>query len=186
MGLVSRARPGERDQKGARARREEVDYGPSFDPSEIDDLLNGRRDGQEDSLMGVLEEVQARYRYLPKDALILVSESMGVPLSQTYGVATFYNAFSLKPKGRHVISVCTGTACMVRGARKVLERISERLGIQPGETSEDGQFTLETVNCLGACALGPVVVADGAYSGEMTGNKSDSLLKEVMAEAAKA
>jgi NADH-quinone oxidoreductase subunit E len=75
---------------------------------------------------------------------------------------------------------------MVRGARKVLERISERLGIQPGETSEDGQFTLETVNCLGACALGPVVVADGAYSGEMTGNKSDSLLKEVMAEAAKA
>lgn len=158
-----------------------MDYQPSFDASEIDDLLNGRRDGQVESLMSVLEEVQARYRFLPKDALILISESMGIPLSQTYGVATFYNAFSLKPKGRHVISVCTGTACMVRGARRVLERISERLGVQPGETTEDGQFTLETVNCLGACALGPVVVADGAYSGGMTGAKSESLLKEVMA-----
>jgi len=163
-----------------------VDYHPSFDASEIDDLLNGSRDGETDSLMGVLEELQARYRYLPKDALILISESMGVPLSQTYGVATFYNAFSLKPKGRHVISVCTGTACVVRGARKVLDRISERLGIQPGQTTEDGQFTLETVNCLGACALGPVVVSDGAYSGEMNGRKTESLLKEVMAEAGKA
>lgn len=159
---------------------------PSFDASEIDDLLNGRRDGETGSLMGVLEELQARYRYLPKDALILISESMGVPLSQTYGVATFYNAFSLKPKGRHVISVCTGTACMVRGARKVLERISERLGIEPGATTDDGKFTLETVNCLGACALGPVVVSDGAYSGEMNGPKTESLLREMMAEVEKA
>jgi NADH-quinone oxidoreductase subunit E len=159
-----------------------VDFQPTFDASEIDDLLNGKRDGDNESLMRVLEEVQARYRYLPRDALILISESMGVPLSQTYGVATFYNAFSLKPKGRHVINVCTGTACMVRGAKKVLERISERLGIQPGETTEDGQFTLETVNCLGACALGPVVVADGAYSGEMTGTKAEALLKDMMAE----
>ncbi len=159
-----------------------MDFQPTFDASEIDDLLNGKRDGGNGSLMDVLEEVQARYRYLPRDALILISESMGVPLSQTYGVATFYNAFSLKPKGRHVINVCTGTACMVRGARKVLERISERLGIQPGETTEDGQFTLETVNCLGACALGPIVVADGAYSGEMTSAKTEALLKEVMAE----
>jgi NADH-quinone oxidoreductase subunit E len=159
-----------------------VDFQPTFDASEIDDLLNGKRDGDNESLMHVLEEVQARYRYLPRDALILISESMGVPLSQTYGVATFYNAFSLKPKGRHVINVCTGTACMVRGAKKVLERISERLGIQPGETTEDGQFTLETVNCLGACALGPVVVADGAYSGEMTGTEAEALLKDMMAE----
>jgi NADH-quinone oxidoreductase subunit E len=163
-------------------RRGKVDSQPTFDVSEIDDLLNGKRDGGNGSLMDVLEEVQARYRYLPRDALILISESMGVPLSQTYGVATFYNAFSLKPKGRHVINVCTGTACMVRGAKKVLERISERLGIQPGETTEDGQFTLETVNCLGACALGPVVVADGVYSGEMTSAKTETLLKEVMSE----
>lgn len=163
-----------------------MDHQPIFDASEIDDLLNGQRDGRADSLMGVLEEVQARYRFLPKDALILISERMGIPLSQTYGVATFYNAFSLEPKGRHVISVCTGTACMVRGARKVLERISEKLGVQPGETTEDGQFTLETVNCLGACALGPVVVADGAYSGEMTGAGAEALLREVVAEVEKA
>jgi NADH-quinone oxidoreductase subunit E len=159
-----------------------VEFQPTFDASEIEDLLNGKRDGENESLMSALEEVQARYRYLPKDALILISESMGVPLSQTYGVATFYNAFSLKPKGRHVINVCTGTACMVRGARKVLERFSEKLGIQPGETTEDGQFTLETVNCLGACALGPVTVVDGAYSGEMTGAKTDQLLKELLSE----
>lgn len=159
-----------------------MSFQPTFDASEIEDLLNGKRDGEHPSLMSVLEEVQARYRYLPQDALILISESMGVPLSQTYGVATFYNAFSLKPKGRHVINVCTGTACMVRGAKRVLERISDRLGIQPGETTEDGQFTLETVNCLGACALGPVVVADGAYSGEVTGAKANALLSEVMAE----
>ncbi len=160
-----------------------MSFQPTFDASEIEDLLNGKRGGEHPSLMSVLEEVQARYRYLPQDALILISESMGVPLSQTYGVATFYNAFSLKPKGRHVINVCTGTACMVRGAKKVLERISDRLGIQPGETTEDGQFTLETVNCLGACALGPVVVADGAYSGEVTGAKANALLSKVMAEA---
>jgi NADH-quinone oxidoreductase subunit E len=163
-------------------RRGEVDSRPAFDASEIEDLLNGKRDGENGSLMSALEELQARYRYLPKDALILISESMGVPLSQTYGVATFYNAFSLKPKGRHVINVCTGTACMVRGAKKVLERISDRLGIQPGETTEDGQFTLETVNCLGACALGPVVVADGAYSGEMDNAKADGLLRELVGE----
>jgi NADH-quinone oxidoreductase subunit E len=159
-----------------------VEFQPTFDASEIEDLLNGKRDGESESLMSALEEVQARYRYLPKDALILISESMGVPLSQTYGVATFYNAFSLKPKGRHVINVCTGTACMVRGARKVLERFSEKLGIQPGETTEDGEFTLETVNCLGACALGPVTVVDGAYSGEMTGAKTDQLLRELLSE----
>ena len=155
---------------------------PAFDLSEIEDLLNDRKDGENVSLMAVLEEVQARYRYLPKDALILISERMGVPLSQAYGVATFYNAFSLKPKGKHIINVCLGTACMVRGSGKVLERISDRLGIRQGETTEDGEFTLETVNCLGACGLGPVVVVDGTYSGEMSGPRADALLSDVMVE----
>jgi NADH-quinone oxidoreductase subunit E len=160
-----------------------VSLQPAFDVSEIEDLLNDRKDGENGSLMSVLEDVQARYRYLPKDALILISERMGVPLSQAYSVATFYNAFSLKPKGRHVISVCLGTACIVRGARKVLERASHKLGIQPGETTEDGEFTLETVNCLGACALGPVAVVDGTYYGQMSGLEADALLREVMGEA---
>jgi len=159
-----------------------VESRPRFDVSEIEDLLGDGKDGGDRSLMAVLEEIQARYRYLPKDALILVSERMGVPLSQTYSVATFYNAFSLKPKGRHVINVCLGTACVVRGSKKVLERISDRLGIEPGETTEDGEFTLETVNCLGACALGPIVVVDGAYSGQMNASKSDALLREMTSE----
>jgi len=159
-----------------------VESRPRFDVSEIEDLLGDGKDGGDRSLMAVLEEIQARYRYLPKDALILVSERMGVPLSQTYSVATFYNAFSLEPKGRHVINVCLGTACVVRGSKKVLERISDRLGIEPGETTEDGEFTLETVNCLGACALGPIVVVDGAYSGQMNASKSDALLREMTSE----
>jgi len=159
-----------------------VESRPRFDVSEIEDLLGDGKDGGDRSLMAVLEEIQARYRYLPKDALILVSERMGVPLSQTYSVATFYNAFSLEPKGRHVVNVCLGTACVVRGSKKVLERISDRLGIEPGETTEDGEFTLETVNCLGACALGPIVVVDGAYSGQMNASKSDALLREMTSE----
>jgi NADH-quinone oxidoreductase subunit E len=159
-----------------------VSFQPDFDVSEIEDLLEGRQEGEDQSLMAVLEDVQARYRYLPKDALILISERMGVPLSQAYSVATFYNAFSLKPKGKHIINVCLGTACIVRGARKVLDRISDRLGIEPGATTEDGEFTLETVNCLGACALGPIIVLDSVYSGQMNASKADALLREIMRE----
>ncbi len=153
-----------------------------FDVADIEDLLEAG-DG---SLMNVLERIQARYRYLPEDALILVSERLGVPLSQTYSVATFYNAFSLKPKGRHIINVCLGTACIVRGSRKVLDRISDRLGIQPGETTEDGEFTLETVNCLGACALGPIVVVDGDHYGKMTAARAEKLLAESVPEGVEA
>jgi NADH-quinone oxidoreductase subunit E len=160
-----------------------VNSGLDFDVGEMEDLLGDGKSGEGKSLMTVLEEVQARYRYLPRDALILISERMGVPLSQTYSVATFYNAFSLEPKGRHIIDVCLGTACIVRGSRRVLERISDRLGIQPGETTEDGEFTLETVNCLGACALGPIMVVDGTYSGQMNASKTDSLLREMVSES---
>jgi len=158
---------------------------PRYDVSEIEELLWNGEDGAR-SLMAVLEEIQARYRYLPEDALILVSERLGVPLSQTYSVATFYNAFSLKPKGKHIINVCLGTACIVRGSRKVLDRISDRLGIKPGETTEDGEVTLETVNCLGACALGPIVVVDGEHYGKMTAATADRLLAESVLEGVEA
>lgn len=163
-----------------------MSFRPAFDVSEIEDLLNVEKDGENVSLMAVLEDVQARYRYLPKDALILISERMGVPLSQAYSVATFYNAFSLKPKGKHIINVCLGTACMVRGSRKVLERISGRLGIEPGETTKDGEFTLEMVYCLGACALGPITVVDGEYFGQMTASRVDGLLEQFGVEGVKA
>ena len=132
------------------------------------------------SLIGVLETIQARYRFLPFEALILVSERLGVPLSQAYSVATFYHAFSLRPKGKHCLHVCMGTACHVRGSLQVLDRLQTKLGVKPGSTTRDRQYTLETVNCLGACALGPIVVADGEYSGQMTAQKVDTLLKRVV------
>ena len=141
-------------------------------------ILAGHANGAS-SLLAVLEEVQSRYRYLPRDALILVSERLDIPLSQVYSVATFYNAFSLKPQGRHRIQVCTGTACHVRGAMQVLDRLETQLGIRAGQTSPDLEYTLETVNCVGACALGPVVVANGSYARHMTASQVDRLLKRL-------
>jgi NADH-quinone oxidoreductase subunit E len=146
---------------------------------EINDIINREAAG-DGSLIAALEEIQERYRYLPPEALILASERLGVPLSQAYSVATFYNAFSLKPKGKHCLHVCMGTACHVRGSTQVLDRLESKLGIKAGATTHDHLFTLETVNCLGACALGPIVVTNGEYSGQMTVKKTDTLLKRLM------
>ena len=128
-------------------------------------------------LVSILQDVQAEYNYLPKEAVIRVSQGLGVPLSQVYSVATFFKAFSLKPRGRHLINVCLGTACHVRGAVRVLEAIERELGIEPGDTTEDLRYTLETVNCVGACALGPIVIIDGKYSGQMKTDKVKPLLE---------
>jgi len=147
--------------------------------TEINDIINKEASG-DGSLIAALEEIQERYRYLPPEALILASERLGVPLSQAYSVATFYNAFSLKPKGKHSLHVCMGTACHVRGSPQVLDRLESKLGIKSGETTRDHLFTLETVNCLGACALGPIIVTNGEYSGQMTVQKTDTLLKHLM------
>jgi len=146
---------------------------------EINEIINRVAMG-DGSLISALEEIQERYRYLPPEALILASERLGVPLSQAYSVATFYNAFSLKPKGKHCLHVCMGTACHVRGSPQVLDRLEAKLGIKAGNTTRDRLFTLETVNCLGACALGPIVVTDDEYSGQMTSQKADQLLKSVL------
>ena len=128
-------------------------------------------------LVPILQDVQAEYNYLPKEALVQVGEGLGVPLSQVYSVASFFKAFSLKPRGRHLINVCLGTACHVRGAGRVLDEIERRLGVKSGETTKNMKYTLETVNCVGACALGPIVVVDGNYSGQMTGSKLKPLLE---------
>ena len=148
-----------------------------FEPSELAATIE--RNGTGDSLISVLEDIQARYRYLPQEAMILVSERMKVPLSQVYSVATFYNAFSLERRGRHTICVCVGTACHVRGAPRVLAHLENRLGIKPGETTSDWNYSLDTVHCLGACALGPIVVIDGEYSGQMHVRKVDELLAQI-------
>ncbi len=128
-------------------------------------------------LVSVLQDVQTEYNYLSKEALMQVSHSLDIPLTQVYSVATFFKAFSLKPRGRHLINVCLGTACHVRGAVRILEKIERDLGINSGETTPDLKFTLETVNCVGACALGPIVKIDEEYHGEMSTDKVDSMLK---------
>lgn len=127
-------------------------------------------------LVAILQDTQAEIGYLAREALQEVSTGLEVPLSQVYSVATFFRAFSLKPRGRHSLDVCLGTACHVRGAVGILEAIERDTGITPGETSDDLRFTLETVNCVGACALGPIVIVDGKYEGEMKIDKVKRLL----------
>lgn len=128
-------------------------------------------------LISILQDTQAEYNYLPKETLIQISQGLDIPLSQVYSVATFFKAFSLKPRGRHIINVCLGTACHVRGATRILETIERELSIKPGDTTKDLKYTLETVNCVGACALGPIVIVDGKYSGQMKADKVKPLLE---------
>ncbi len=132
------------------------------DAKDIGDILE-KYAGARGGLIAILEEIQNRYGYLPETALRVVAENMGISLVDVYAVATFYSTFSLQPRGRHIVCACMGTACHVRGAPRVVEEFEHRLGINAGETTFDREFTLETVNCLGACALGPVVVIDGHY-----------------------
>jgi NADH:ubiquinone oxidoreductase subunit E len=120
-------------------------------------------DGNGDGLIGILETIQEAHGYLPEEELRSLASRTGTSLVDIYGVATFYRAFSLAPRGRHLIAVCMGTACHVNRSAKVLEELERQLGVKAGQTTPDGEFTVETVNCLGACALGPVVVVDGRY-----------------------
>lgn len=130
------------------------------------------------ALIAILQEIQAEYNYLPQEALKIVSGCLDVPLIDIIGVATFYRAFSLEPRGEHLVTVCLGTACHVRGGPKILEEFERKLNIKSGETTEDCQFSLETVACLGCCAIGPVVVVDGNYYAQTTMRKIDSILKQ--------
>jgi len=129
-------------------------------------------------IVDILQDIQSEIGYLPKDALVETGKQLDVPVSRVYSVATFFKAFSLTKRGRHLINVCMGTACHVRGAVKVLEQIEQELKINRGGTTKDLKFTLETVNCVGACALGPMVIIGEDYHGEMTPEGITSVLKE--------
>jgi NADH:ubiquinone oxidoreductase subunit E len=131
------------------------------------------------ALIMILQEIQADLHYLPKEALERVSAKMDLAMSQIYGVATFYKAFSLEPRGRHHICVCTGTACHVRNSQSIVEKLERDLKVERGHTTPDGEFTLETVNCVGACALGPVVVADEKYWGHLTVSDVEPMLESL-------
>jgi NADH-quinone oxidoreductase subunit E len=138
------------------------------------------------ALIMVLQDIQKHYHYLPVEALKFVADKMSLPIAQIYGVATFYKAFSLKPKGKHHICVCTGTACHVRQAGVIVDNMERSLGIPAGQTTPDGELSFETVNCVGACALGPLVTVDEEYYGNMTVTKMNDLLSQLRGEPAKA
>jgi len=129
-------------------------------------------------LIQLLLDIQSECNWISKEAIQSVSQRLQIPLSQIYRVASFYKAMSLMPRGKHVINVCLGTACHVRGATRIIDRVEESLGIKTGETTEDMKFTLERVNCLGCCALGPVMVVDKDYHGKMTPVKVKEVLRD--------
>lgn len=147
----------------------------------IDSLLK-KYDGKKEGLISLLQDIQEKLGYLPEEVLVKISERFNIPLIDLYGLVTFYKSFSLKPKGEHLITVCLGTACHVRGGANIVSVLSTKLGISPGETTSDKKFTLETVNCLGCCAIGPIVVVDGKYYGEMNPQKVERIINKLKKE----
>jgi NADH:ubiquinone oxidoreductase subunit E len=145
-------------------------------PEKVDSLIDSYADKKE-QLISLLQDIQAEFNYLPQDVLVRVSQKLDIPLGQVFSVATFFRAFSLKPRGRHLVTICLGTACHVKGGQRLVDKMERDYGIKPGETSEDMRFTLETVNCLGCCALGPVAVVDGKYESRMNADKLDRVLR---------
>lgn len=148
-----------------------------YNPRVVNTIIS-QYNSEKSNLLAILTDIQAEYNWLPPDALKLVADKLNVPLIDVYGVASFYHAFSLTPRGKHIVTVCQGTACHVRGAPTVLNRIQGILNITPGCTTADEQFTLETVNCLGACALAPIVVVDGNYHGQATTQKANAIIAQ--------
>lgn len=154
---------------------------PDYDVQDAIDKIVEEYGAKPSALIMILQDIQKNYRYLPESAMQAVSKSMKLPMAQIYGVATFYRTFSLKPKGKNHICVCTGTACHVRQATVIVDKLERDLKIRPGETTDDGEISLETVNCLGACALGPLVTANEVYYGNMTVAKTEQMLSDVRA-----
>ena len=152
--------------------------------SEIESIIE-RYEKRESAILSILQDIQAKEKYLPKETLEHLAEKLGIPINKIYRIATFYRAFSLSPRGRHEVCVCMGTACHVRGAQRVVDQIKLELGVRPGETTKDRNFTLETVNCLGVCAAGPVVAIDGQYFGKMSSSKVDGTLKKFRSDKKK-
>ena len=144
----------------------------------LDRMIEKEFNNDKENLIMMLQAIQRQYNYLPEPALKYLSEKLKVPFSQIYGVGTFYASFSLEPRGRHVISVCLGTACHVRGGERVRERIESSLSICDGETTEDRRFTLESVRCIGCCSLGPVVKIDEDIHGRISSGEIDKVLEK--------
>lgn len=149
--------------------------GENREKAQIDEILT-KYEGRKGALIPVLQEIQALYNYLPKDVLEYVAERMKTPISQIYGLVTFYSQFHLNPRGRNIIRVCQGTACHVRGGKVILQAIEKQLGIKAGHTTEDLRFTLETIACVGACGLAPVMQINDDTHGRLTTEKIAAIL----------
>jgi len=154
-----------------------------METAQVDRIIDGYG-ADKTALLAILQDIQAQENWLPREALTQVCERVGVPLAHVYRLATFFQAFSLEPRGRHICTVCMGTACHVRGAPMLVDKLSRDLEVPPGGTSPDLEYTLESVNCVGACALGPLVIVDGDYHGNMTTAKLDKVLKVLGREPA--
>jgi len=155
------------------------------DFSAVDKIIEGYH-GDKTAILAVLQDIQVVYNYLPREAMMRVVEKMGVSQTQVSSLATFFHAFSLKPRGKNIVTVCMGTACHVRGAPRVLEEIERQMGVKNQETTADGQFTVETVNCVGACALGPLVMVNGNYHGNIATSEVSEVLDQYRKPAGQA
>lgn len=145
---------------------------------QVVDQILVKHNYESSSLVAILQEIQGRFNYLPEEGLKLVSQRLNLPLSRLYAVATFYKSYSLKPKGKHLIHLCQGTACHVRGAPLLLSKLKGELAVEPGETTRDKKFTLETVRCLGCCSLAPVVRVDKDTFGKVTQRQLKGILEK--------
>jgi NADH:ubiquinone oxidoreductase subunit E len=143
------------------------------------DLIVDKYQEKRTALISILHDVQDRYKYLPDEALKMVASRLRMDINEIYGVATFYKSFSLIPKGKHSITLCLGTACHVRGGPKILREVKKQLNIEPGQTTLDKQFSLNVVNCLGVCAIGPVMFLDGKFYGEMNPLKAKRMIEKI-------
>ncbi len=138
---------------------------------------------EKDNLIQMLNEIQEHYGYVPMDVQEKISEFLNIPLAEIYGVVTFYSRFSLEPQGKYRITVCLGTACFVKGSQKIMDRLTEKLGIGPGETTKDGLFTIEQTRCVGACGLAPVFTVNGEVYGKATVKKLDEVIEKLKEES---
>ncbi len=151
-----------------------------LDYSQIVNGIIEKYNGRKEAIIPILQDVQSELRWLPPEAISLISKRLKISESNIYSIATFYKSFYLKPRGEHVVTVCMGTACHVRGAPKILEEFERKLNIKEGETTKDHKVTLECVNCVGACALGPIVIVNEEYHGQMTKVKVENILENIL------
>ncbi len=160
------------DATSEQSGQEEIDY------VELDDIIEKEFGSDKENLIMILQAIQQRYNYLSEGALNYLSEKIGVPISQIYGVATFYATFKLKPRGRNIISICRGTACHVRGGQRVFEKVENDLNISDGETTADNRFTFETVRCIGGCSLGPMAKINDDMYGRLSSDRIEKILDQ--------